>query len=407
MPVVSVIIPVYNVELYLAECIESVINQTFKDIEIICIDDCSTDSSLRILQEYANKDERIIILQNEVNLGQSVARNKGLDTARGKFVLFVDSDDFIEPHLLETTLEYSNGIDMVCFNYEEYNPQNIGSFFHNYLLENGLYSNEAYFIESAEKNSLVVVPWSKLYKREFLVKNNLHFESGMIYEDNLFYLQCVLKAKRIYTINEKLYIYRIRPDSTVTKKLQPKNVNDYFRLIYTTTQEYIENDVSEKFSISIEYFIVTLINTYISMNKQYIYENINDDNSRVFDGTVCNKLQRVFSSKIIGLDNRIKLSTNQMEMLNNKSKVLVYGAGDIARKTINYLDLLDVSITGVVVSDAQNNRKSLMGHTVKLLSDYESIKDDCVVIIAVSSKFSSEIEDCLREQGFKNYIKLF
>ncbi|MBE6813972.1 MAG: glycosyltransferase [Ruminococcaceae bacterium] len=401
MPRISVIIPVYNVEKYLAECLDSVINQTEKDIEIICVEDCSTDSSLRILHEYAKKDDRIVILQNEVNSGLSVTRNNGLNIAQGEYVLFVDSDDLIEPTLIETTLKYAIDVDMVCFNYKEYNPQNIGNFSHSYLIEDGLYSNEDYFVESADKNSFVVVAVSKLYRREFLIQNNLQFEPDMLYEDNLFYLQCVLKANKIYSVNEQLYIYRIRQDSIMTKKLQPKNVNDYFKLIFTTTLEYIENDVSEKFSIAIEHFIAAIINTYINMNKQYIYDNAN------FDGTVCNKLQRVFSSKIIGLDNRIKFSTNQIETLNNKGKVLVYGAGDIARKTINYLDLLDVSITGVAVSDAKNNRKSLMGHTVKLLSDYERIKDDCVVIIAVSSKFSNEIEDCLREQGFKNYIKLF
>ena len=404
---VSVIIPVYNVENYLAECLDSIINQTEKDIEIICVEDCSTDSSLEILREYEKKDDRIVILQNEVNSGLSVTRNNGLSVAKGEYVLFVDSDDFIEQTLLETTLKYASDVDMVCFNYKEYNPQNIGNFSHNYLIGDGLYSNEKYFVESAEKNSFIVVAVSKLYRRGFLIQNNLRFEPGMLYEDNLFYLQCVLKAKNIYSINEPLYIYRIRQYSIMTKKLQPKNVNDQFELLCKATREYINNDIPEMFCVSIEKFIAMLVSAYTSVNKRYIYENKNDDACKVFDGTVCNKLQRIFSECFTGLANIINFSIEQINYINSAENVLVYGAGDIARKVINYLDLNDIAITGVAVSDTQKNRKSLLGNPVRTLSDYSNIKDECLVIIAVTSKFSSEIEKNLKEQGFNNYIKLF
>lgn len=91
---VSVIIPVYNVEKYLEECLDSIINQTLKEIEIICIDDGSTDSSLNVLENYKKKDKRIIVLQQQ-NLGAGAARNKGLDLARGKYLSFLDADDFL------------------------------------------------------------------------------------------------------------------------------------------------------------------------------------------------------------------------------------------------------------------------------------------------------------------------
>ena len=407
MPKVSVIIPVYNVEEYLAECLESVINQTEKNIEIICVDDCSTDSSLAILQEYAKKDSRIIVIHNEVNSGQSVARNKGLAIAQGEFVLFVDSDDFIKPNLLETTLKYANNVDMVCFDFKVYNPMKLTSFTHERFLDNGLYTNERYFIESEKKKTFLVVPFSKLYKRDFLLQNNLKFMPGMIYEDNLFFLQCVLKAKKIYSINDKLYIYRIRPGSTMTKKLQPKNVNDRFRLLCEATRVYLENDVSEKFSLAIEKFIEMLTTSYARVNRQYIIENVDDSICKGFTGTYWNKLQRIYSSKIIGLDSEIHFSAEQLEFIKNAKNVVVYGAGDIARKVIYYLDLNDVAITGVAVSNVENNQKSLLCNHVRALSYYENIKDDCLVIIAVTSKFSDEIEENLKEHGFNNYIKLF
>lgn len=119
MPKVSIIIPIFNVEDYLVECLDSVINQTFRNMEIICIDDVSTDNSLNILREYALKDSRIIILQNEHNGGLSYTRNVGLEKASGDYVLFVDSDDRIDENLILSVIEKADNVDMVCFDYEK------------------------------------------------------------------------------------------------------------------------------------------------------------------------------------------------------------------------------------------------------------------------------------------------
>ena len=104
-PKISVIIPVYNVEKYLAECIESILNQTFNDIEILIIDDCSTDNSYKIMEEYAKKDSRIVLYHNENNVGVSKTRNIGLDNAKGEYIAFVDSDDYVAPDFLRILYE--------------------------------------------------------------------------------------------------------------------------------------------------------------------------------------------------------------------------------------------------------------------------------------------------------------
>ena len=116
---VSVIIPVYNVQDYLAECLESILNQTYTYFEILCIDDCSTDGSSAILREYARKDSRIKVWTNEKNSGQAYARNVGLSNAVGEYVLFVDADDMICQDLLEKCMEVSCNSDMVCFDYKQ------------------------------------------------------------------------------------------------------------------------------------------------------------------------------------------------------------------------------------------------------------------------------------------------
>lgn len=119
MPKVSVIIPVFNVESYLAECLDSVIGQSFYDMEIICIDDCSTDNSLNILMAYAHRDSRVIILRNDCNRGLAFTRNVGLERASGDYILFVDSDDYIVKDLVGITINEIDSVDMVCFNYKK------------------------------------------------------------------------------------------------------------------------------------------------------------------------------------------------------------------------------------------------------------------------------------------------
>ena len=407
MPKVSVIIPVYNVENYLVECLDSVINQTEKDIEIICVEDCSTDSSLAILQAYAKKDDRIIILQNEKNSGLSVTRNNGLAIAKGEYILFVDSDDFIEHTLLETTLKYATDVDIVCFDYSEYNDGFMNHSKHNYIVENGLYNNEKYFINAVNSNSMIYAAWCKVYKREFLLENDIRFVPNIIYEDILFYYFCMLKANSIYNINKKLYFYRIRPDSIMTKRITNKNLDDHFYSLCKMTEQYILNDFSLDLSLAIEKFIKLLANKHKRLYKECY--SVNEEFNGLFDYDLssCNKLQRIFSDYFSGFTGDVDFSVEQLRVICNNKYIIVYGAGAIAREVINCLDLKDIIVTGIAVSDVTNNKKSLLGNPVKELNDYLNIKDECLVIIAVSEKFSEEIRKNLDEQGFKNYIKLF
>ena len=135
MPKVSVIIPVYNVEKYLRECLDSVVNQTLKDIEIICINDGSPDNSLAILEEYAKKDSRIIVISQE-NSGVSTARNVGIDLAKGDYLYFIDADDYAEPDLLELSYQkaLSTQCDIVNFGFFEHYCNNLSFVFVLYII---------------------------------------------------------------------------------------------------------------------------------------------------------------------------------------------------------------------------------------------------------------------------------
>lgn len=219
MPKVSIIIPVYNVEKYLKQCLDSVINQTLQDIEIICIDDCSTDNSLKILKEYALKDNRIKIIEQKFNQGQGVARNEALKIATGEYIGFVDPDDWIEPNMYEEMYNKAKefNTDYVICNFEKfYNDSSYIKHFNtlekitkinNYIQSNIVYNFDnlhKYFLESANNYA-----WCRIYKRDFISKYSIRFVPIKRCEDILFCCLAKLLARRIIHIDKEFYHYRI------------------------------------------------------------------------------------------------------------------------------------------------------------------------------------------------------
>ena len=184
---VSVIIPVYNVEKYLPECLDSVLNQTYKNLEIICVNDCSPDNCDKILASYAAKDSRIKIINNKKNGGYSAARNTGLSEASGKYVYFIDSDDWIDSSYIEELVQKleEKNVDIVLNNNIVEEFENISK---DYIWERYLIKNpEGEICSSAEAiNKTPCMVWCHLYKRDLLIKNKLKFPLGYIFEDEYF-----------------------------------------------------------------------------------------------------------------------------------------------------------------------------------------------------------------------------
>lgn len=213
MPKVSVIVPVYNVEKYLARCLESIINQTLQDIEIICINDGTTDNSGDILEEYAKKDSRIKII-TQTNSGLSEARNRGMREAKGDFIGLVDSDDYIDTNFFEALYEAAtaNDADIACAGIiregEKYKKvfleyehiQTANSFKEKCELVNGV--NHSY-------------AWDKIYRREPLINNNLEFIRGMLFEDRPFVADVYEKMGKLVTVPTVYYHYWVNEKSIV------------------------------------------------------------------------------------------------------------------------------------------------------------------------------------------------
>ena len=234
---VSVIVPVYNVKKYLPKCLDSIINQTLKEIEIICVNDGSTDGSDKVLEEYAQKDSRIKII-NRPNGGLSAARNTGIPHATGKYIGFVDSDDYIEPTMYEWmygNAEWYHSQMVICAVHKIDDSTGI-------VFDDDPYYTLGYFPKELNNRTFshyetkdffqdfCVMAWNKLYLRSFLEEKQARFPDGYIFEDGPFFTDIYFDMDRVSIVRDFLYYYRVnRANSIVCKG--DKNFTDIFYVV--------------------------------------------------------------------------------------------------------------------------------------------------------------------------------
>lgn len=256
MSTISIIIPVYNVEKYISICLDSAVNQTYKDLEIVLINDGSTDTSKQIIEEYAIKDPRIKII-NQSNKGISATRNEGIQNSSGEYIVFIDSDDWIDLNTCELALEAlrKNNADLVYWSYcKEFGDRTEKKYLENnhkvFTPEEtkklqrrvaGLYKNELQNPENAD--SLVTV-WGKLYKREH-IKNIVFLDTKDIgNEDALFNLEALQPVKKAVYIHKCFYHYRKTNNTSFTHTYRPSLFNQWLQL-FTLMQKYINQHITD------------------------------------------------------------------------------------------------------------------------------------------------------------------
>lgn len=227
---VSVVIPIYKVEEYLRECVDSVINQTYTDLEIILVDDGSPDNCGKICDEYASKDSRVVVIHKE-NGGLSDARNAGLSVVHGDYVYFLDSDDYIGDNAIEHLLAVAEReqADIVCFGAIEFSEDpdylpNEVTFMHRYETAPGA----VILRQRYENDEWIHSTPFQLFRRSFLKSESLLFKRGILYEDVMFTGIAYVRAKRVAVLNERLYFYRIREGSIMNTRPGLINTNSAY-----------------------------------------------------------------------------------------------------------------------------------------------------------------------------------
>ena len=299
---VSIIIPVYNVENYLEECLSSALNQTLKDIEVIAVNDGSTDNSLNILNKYNNNP--ILNIISQTNKGLSEARNTGLKYATGEYIMFLDSDDFIDLDMCEKLYNKAKSLNcslVICDMLKYWNEKKTQPY--NYLStnENQIYNKEEVYkmILSQELGCQVV---NKLYLKRYL--EHCYFEPNIYYEDLIFTFKAIAHHNQIAFINQAMYKYRMRTDS----------------IVYTPSSNKIQDFIfSTKQCIKIAMQMLpqpkyqSLINSYRIINKIYalylahliqnnkeIIQFINDEIP------IRNSIKEVFFNPMLSFKNKLK-----------------------------------------------------------------------------------------------------
>ncbi|WP_051533587.1 glycosyltransferase [Anaerovibrio sp. RM50] len=402
---VSVIVPVYNVETYLHECLDSIIAQSHNNMEIICINDSSTDNSLKILQEYAEKDKRLIILNQPHNMGPSAARNRGLEVAAGKYILFVDSDDYIEKNLIEKTLKCAEKqqADEVFFNCEwvsasnnpGWQPQNALT---SEVLESDIKTGKDVFIEREKAQSVVgrgTTAWSCLYRSVYLNENNLRFYEGILHEDMLFYFKRCMCSKRVVVYNEKLYFYRKR-DNTITTSFREERAKSLFIIISIIYAYWINNDSDEALNKAIGNYLKTLWFHYIRAiyTGEVSGNNIKSTPSVDYMYTLVNNIND--AGKEI-------LEKKDIEYLIKQKRFMIYGCGKVASEVMQCLNKYHLSPSNILVESREGNPEFFGGIKVNTLQEMGYI-GDLPVVIAVSKRFGGGIQEKLSNLGYTGFI---
>lgn len=249
---VSVIIPVYNSEKYLNKCLDSLVNQTLRDIEIIIVNDGSTDNSEKIIKSYLN-DSRINYFAQE-NQGQAAARNRALKLAKGEYISFVDSDDYVDLNMLEELYNAANSMYdiVVCDFYQTYlNGENIDEYCSILKKSEGVISCKDYLFAGAG-------PWNKIYKRNFLMDNNFNFPEGIVYEDYASIPTLAIYNPKIYYVKMAFLHYVQSEESTMRATAYRKKFENIFDASYYLYDHMKNHGFDEELTYLLAYHFLYL-----------------------------------------------------------------------------------------------------------------------------------------------------
>ncbi len=408
MKKMSVIVPVYNVENYLGECLDSILSQDEKDIEVVCVNDGSTDMSPFILEEYKKKDDRIIVVSQE-NRGLAEARNSGIKAAKGEFLLFVDSDDKLADGALSKLykIAVNEKVPVVTFELSlQYDVEtneskkNIDRYYtksKNYTGKRGGINQFILFMQNddyCDSASLIFV------NREWLQSKSILFQPYIFFEDALFVLKCYIEAPEIYHLAEKLYIYRIRNNSIMQSAASMDKVYSCivnFEKMFEILLKYRSSD--EAFcEMLVKYMRLVVMNMHImEANRK------GKDEFGRFNYLEKFLYDVFFVDGIFHPDERILLQ-GLIKSVEDSSGVFLYGAGRVGMLVCEFLSDNDLryKIKGYVVSAKNKDENEYCGIPIIDIKDLRVNNE--LIILSLGRKYQQEIIPELEKRNISNVI---
>lgn len=326
---ISVIVPIYNVEKWLRECLNSLVNQTVPFYEIILVNDGSIDNSLDICKEYEKKYESIRLICQK-NKGLSAARNTGMRNCKGDYIIFVDSDDLVQLNMneiLNSSLNYD--MDILYYDREQKFDIKAKNIYKDrtVILEKNTCSGIEFFKKEFLFENLVVSACMAVYKTSYLKNNNIEFSEGLLYEDNLFRIITAFYARKVSQIKDKLYIRRWRENSTMTSPITLKKVYDLLKINQLIIDFIYENKMFYDDVKFLKSFIKSRYLLLFSWTKQYKKYDIVNDVTKIFDISVAkllsnnDDLRSEFIRNIIVEENNINILTEKKQNNNLKENI--------------------------------------------------------------------------------------
>ena len=404
-PKVSVIIPVYNVEKYLAACLDSVVNQTLEDVEIICVNDGSTDSSASILERYSCEYNNITVIKQE-NQGLSCARNAGILHARGEYIYFLDSDDRITANAMEEmySLAHKDELDVLYIDGSViYENEKLKERFPQYETSyrrkssyDAITSGPELFSQMVENGEYYVQASLQFIRREYLEKINLQFYPGILHEDNLFNFFCILQAEKVRHVNTVYFHRLIREDSIMTSEKKYAN----FHGIYITYTEILKfmDDSRAKFERKYLKSVYRVIDSIMwTMRNMYLYSLSDEEKGKIseFLPTAQYRVERLLEKSHAYTNT---LYPCPFYLLPPKSRIVLYGAGNIGKR---YYQQFKESKYAEIVKwvDKQFYTLREEGLPVDYVESISDVEYDFVFISIADDKIAGEIISNLKQIG--------
>ncbi len=402
-PKISIIMPIYNAEEYIECCLNSILKQTIKEIEVVCIDDCSSDDSLIILRKIAEKDNRVIIFENKENKGQGYSRNKALKYIQGEYVYTMDADDYLlKEDALQLMYDYSkkNNLDMLVISSKSKNESDEFAYHEIDFAKKNKYPEimtgvESYF-ELINNGEYASPTWLYLYSKDFLKNNNLSFVEKIATEDISFTFDAHACASRVSVIPDILHCYRVHGNSQAhsTQGIYKtssvgKNIQHLFEIL---DKDFFCENKDRMFEHELQQELLLWEKRFNQLSQEEKYNYINSIES--------NTIKELFRRFV--LRERIFCFPEQVLQKLKKHKIYLYGAGDYARKVIISLDYLNINISGIIVTKL--SKTSILGYEI-IEYNNSLIEKEALIIVGVTEKYKKEIITIL-EKDSMNYLDI-
>lgn len=414
-PDISVIIPVYNAQVYLRESLDSLITQTKQNIEVICIDDCSSDNSKHIISEYIASDSRISLICLPENHGQAYARNQGILKASGKYVYFMDADDML------------SGVDSLSVMYNEiikseldgllfdaniiFENEKLASDFDAYYLSMwreypAIYKGAELFAQLIKNDDFHCTVWQQLWRTDFLRSNNLMFHPETSpHEDLLFSFQAMTLAKKISHLPKKLYTYRCRNNSSTTGGFTERRFRAYC-VCYCEVKEFIKEHFTTTKMAEPTSFYLANIKSQLTEGYRLLLQSGIDPASFVFsDSKYAFFLQEWLREMTPHSGHVITLS--EYEHIKSFANVIVYGAGNIGREVIQLLERCGITNYLIAVTSKGTDKRYVYGKEIYALSELKKLNQNAIVLLAAGSVYQQEMKANLKKLGFTEHLSMY